>query len=321
MLVSPQTARQFGLHPGSTMKISGPQIELSGSLERHHAGRRRDRGAARPLVDVLDRRPDRARAWTWRRPPQLGVLGRRGVRRPGRDRRGAAGLRPGGAGPAVGVPDGVRLARRAAGPAALRCAEPARRPVADADRGRRAGRRRAAGHHRPAAAARRVPGHRPGGGHPAVAAVREPGGGRPGRPPARRPHGRDAPVGGAGDAPGARRVGAADRRGRRPRCRRGRASRPPPSPCSSRCCSSPGRDRGWARDRPAAGCRRSRCCSSRSAPRPPSRPGSSGCPGGGQETGAARAPGRGWSPRRPPWRRRSPGSSSSGSRARSPDRA
>jgi putative ABC transport system permease protein len=33
VLVSPQTARQFGLHPGSTMKISGPQIELSGSLE------------------------------------------------------------------------------------------------------------------------------------------------------------------------------------------------------------------------------------------------------------------------------------------------
>ena len=33
VLVSPQTARQFGLRLGSTMKISGPQIEYSGSLE------------------------------------------------------------------------------------------------------------------------------------------------------------------------------------------------------------------------------------------------------------------------------------------------
>ncbi|HMD95549.1 MAG TPA: hypothetical protein VKG80_23190 [Trebonia sp.] len=33
VLLSPQTARQFGLHLGSTMKISGPQIEYSGSLE------------------------------------------------------------------------------------------------------------------------------------------------------------------------------------------------------------------------------------------------------------------------------------------------
>ena len=102
VLVSPQTARQFGLHLGSKMKITGPQIELSGSLEAITlvvAGIVVPRD---PVVDVLDRRPDRAHPGPGDAHPQLGVLGRRGIRRPGRHQRGAAGLRPGGAGPCSG---------------------------------------------------------------------------------------------------------------------------------------------------------------------------------------------------------------------------
>ena len=78
----------------------------------------------------------------------------------------------------MGVAADVRLPRRAAGPAVYDSLNRlgTQTPTLTGDVAPAGS--RAAGHHRPAAAARRVPGHRPGGRHPAVAAVRQPGGGR-----------------------------------------------------------------------------------------------------------------------------------------------
>ena len=252
---------------------------------------------------------------TWRpahHPSRASGSARCSRARPRRTR--CSGFRPGRAGHAVGVPAGVRLAHRqqaAAAYDALTCSAPSRR----ADRGRRAG--SPARCRSPPACCSRSPRSSPppGGGHPAVAAVREPGGRRPRRPPARRPDGRDAPVSGVGVAGrGAGRcwqMAAARRR----RCRRGLRPAAALGVLAARCCSSPGGT--GVRRGLAAGSRRLPCCSSRSAPRPRSRPGGTGCPRRRPRTaGARRAPGHGWSPRRPPWRRRSPGSSCSASRAR-----